>query len=52
MVVPTDLTSKFKDFDKSNDLRYDILNNSGTYFRNLDEQEIIKTIKQFINKLI
>ncbi len=40
----------FKEFDRVNDLEYDILKNSNTYFGEADDDEIIKGIKVFLNK--
>lgn len=50
--VSGDLMKLFKEFDRVNDLDYDILKNSNTYFGGPDEKKIIKEIKIFINKII
>ncbi len=44
--------NQFKEFDRVNDLEYDILKNSNTYFGEPEEEKIVKGIKLFINKLM
>lgn len=50
--VSGDLMKIFKEFDRVNDLEYDILKNSNTYFGEADDDEIIKSIKIFLNKIM
>ncbi len=50
--VSGDLMKIFKEFDRVNDLEYDILKNSNTYFGEPNDSKIIKTIKIFINKIM
>jgi len=50
--VSGDLMKIFKEFDRVNDLEYDILKNSNTYFGEADDDEIVKGIKIFMNKIL
>jgi hypothetical protein len=50
--VSGDLMAVFKEFDRVNDIEYDILKNSNTYFGEPDDKKIINGIKSLINKVI
>lgn len=50
--VSGDLMTQFKEFDRVNDLEYDILKNSNTYFGEIDDEKIIRSVKVFVNKVM
>jgi len=50
--VPGDLMTIFKEFDRSDDLEYDILKNSNTCFTDTNDADLSKSIKIFFNKII